>query len=81
MDIENPLREHGIPVAKLVCIEVIAQPMRESVTETYNNNNTINVEVSFNKCAYDVFKGCFSCVIGIVCCFGFLIFLTGYPFI
>jgi len=95
MDVENPLhKEDEIPEAKLVCIEVIGQLMRESLTEIdYNNNNnnnnntnnnntnnTVNVEISFSKCVYDVIKGCLSCVIGLVCCFGFIIFLFGSPF-
>jgi hypothetical protein len=91
MDVENPLhKEDEIPEAKLVCIEVIGQLMRESLTEIdYNNNNnnnnnntinTVNVEISFSKCVYDVIKGCLSCVIGLACCFGFVIFLFGSPF-
>jgi hypothetical protein len=92
MDVENPLhKEDEIPEAKLVCIEVIGQLMRESLTEIdYNNNNnntnnnntnnTVNVEISFSKCVYDVIKGCLFCVTGLVCCFGFVIFLFGSPF-
>jgi hypothetical protein len=85
MDIENPLhKEDKIPEAKLVCIEVIGQLMRESLTETYNNdnnnNNSNNVEISFTDCIYYGCRGCFSCVIGLACCFGFIIFLFGNPF-
>jgi hypothetical protein len=93
MDIENPLhKEDEIPEAKLVYIEVTGQLMRESLSETYNNNNdnnnisnndnnnAVNVEISFTDCIYYVCKGCFSCVIGLACCFGFVIFLFGSPF-
>lgn len=91
MDIENPLhKEDEIPEAKLVCIEVIGQLMRESLTEidynsnnnsdnNNNTNNTVNVEISFSKCVYDIFKGFGMCLICLVCCFGFIIFLAGPP--
>ena len=87
MDVENPLhKEDEIPEAKLVCIEVIGQLMRESLTEidynnnNNNNNNTVNVEISFSKCVYDVIKGFGMCLTCLVCCFGFVIFLFGSPF-
>jgi len=86
MDIENPLhKEDEIPEAKLVCIEVIGQLMRESLTETYNNDNNNNddnntVEISFTDCIYYGCRCCFSCVIGLACCFAFIIFLFGFPF-
>jgi hypothetical protein len=86
MDIENPLhKEDEIPEAKLVYIEVMGQLMRESMRETYdndnnNNNNSNNVEISFTDCIYYGCRGCFSCVIGLACCFAFIIFLFGSPF-
>jgi len=92
MDIENPLhKEDEIPEAKLVYIEVMGELMRESLRETYSynnnednsynndNNNTISVEISLGKCIYQVVKGCCACFLGLVCCFGFIIFLAGPP--
>jgi hypothetical protein len=89
MDIENPIyTEDDIPEAKLVCLEVMGQLVLESVRENehndynnnYNNNNTINVKVSCNECIYKTFINCSACLLSLICCFGFLIFLTGYPF-
>jgi hypothetical protein len=80
MDVENPLHEDDIPLAKLVCIEVMGQPMQEFVSENNNNNNTISVEVSCNECIYTVFLNCSACLFSLICCFGFLFFLSGYPF-
>jgi len=84
MDVENPLHEDNIPIAKLVCLEVTGQPMQEFVIENENNNNndnnTISVEITCNECIYKVFLNCSACLLSIICCFGFLFFLSGYPF-
>jgi hypothetical protein len=77
MDVENPLHEDNIPVAKLVCIEVMGQPMEDHVRE----NSIVNIEFFCNKCIYHVcsffcaFTGC------LVCFGGFFIFITGFPFV
>jgi len=79
MDVENPLHEDNIPIAKLVCIEVMGQIVDDLERES-NNNNTISVEITCNEYIYKVFLNCSACLLSIICCFGFLFFLSGYPF-
>ena len=77
MDVENPLHEDNIPVANLVCIEVMGQPMEDYVSEP----NVVNIQVSYNKCVYRTFR-CFCTFIACLVCFGgFFIFMTGFPFV
>jgi hypothetical protein len=81
MDVENPLHEDNIPIAKLVCIEVMGQIVDDLERESNNNNNnTISVEIACNEYIYKVFLNCSACLLSIICCFGFFIFLTGFPF-
>lgn len=77
MDVENPLHEDNIPVAKLVCVEVMGHPVEDSERET----DVVNIHVSCNKCIYDACS-CFCTFIGCIVCFGgFFIFITGFPFV
>ena len=76
MDVENPLQADSIPVAKLVCIEVIGQPLDYVERET----SIVNIQFYCNKCIYIAFSF-FCAFIGCVVCFGgFFIFMTGFPF-
>uniref|UniRef100_A0A6C0K3I9 Uncharacterized protein n=1 Tax=viral metagenome TaxID=1070528 RepID=A0A6C0K3I9_9ZZZZ len=77
MDVENPLHEDDIPVARLVCIEVIGQPMDCVERET----SVVNIQFSCNKCIYRTFRN-FCTFIGCIVCFGgFFIFITGFSFV
>jgi hypothetical protein len=76
MDVENPLHEDNIPVAKLVCIEVMGQPLEESERET----NVVNIQVSCNKCIFSTLSFFCAFISCVVCFGGFFIFITGFPF-
>ena len=84
MDVENPLHTDDIPLAKVVCIEVMGQIVDESDIESDNVDNVSNVvivvENSCGKCIYNVCSCCCACLVFMVCFGGFLIFLTGFPF-
>jgi len=85
MDVENPLQTDSIPVAKLVCIEVIGQPIedleREPIEAFEDEYPVVNIQVSCNKCIYRAFSF-FCAFIGCLVCFGgFFIFITGFPFV
>jgi len=80
MDVENPLHKDDIPVAKLVCIEVMGQPMEETAIETETETSVVNIHVSCNKFIYNTFSCCCACVVFMVCFGGFIIFRTGFPF-
>jgi hypothetical protein len=77
MDVENPLHEDNIPLAKLVYIEVMGQPVEDSERQT----NVVNIHVSFNKCIYKVLTCFCTFIVCIICFCGFFIFMTGFPFI
>lgn len=82
MDAENPLHEDDIPLAKLVCIEVMGQPIDENASEFEIEpvTSVVNIQVSCNKLIYDALScGC-SFLACIVCFGGFFIFITGIPF-
>ena len=75
MDVENPLSEQHIPVAKLVCIEVMGEPM-----ERENENNIFSIHVSCNKFIYKICS-CFCTFLVFIVCFGsFFMFIIGFPF-
>jgi hypothetical protein len=82
MDVENPLHNDDIPVAKLICIEVMGLPMDEMVreSETEPETNVVNIQVFCNKIIYNAFSCCCACLIFMVCFGGFFIFITGFPF-
>jgi len=79
MDVENPLHEDDIPLAKMVCIEVMGQPMEETVGES--DNLVIVIENYYCKCICKTFTYVCSFVTCIVCFGGFFIFITGFPFL
>jgi hypothetical protein len=78
MDVENPLHNDDIPVAKLICIEVMGQILEDSERES--NNVVIVVDNSCRKCIYNVCSCCCACLVFMVCFGGFFIFITGFPF-
>ncbi|NDA89721.1 MAG: hypothetical protein EBY20_02255 [Alphaproteobacteria bacterium] len=84
MDVENPLHEDDIPLAKLVCLEVMGQPMEETELELElelePETSIVNIQVSCNKVIYNVFSCCCTCLVFMVCFGGFFIFITGFPF-
>jgi len=85
MDVENPMQVYNFPVAKLVCIEVVGQPIedleREPIEDLEIEPNVVNIHVSCNKCIYKAFS-CFCTFIACLVCFGgFFIFMTGFPFV
>ena len=77
MDVENPMQRDNIPVAKLVCIEVIGRPIEDLEGEPA----VVNIQVSFNKCIYKVLSCFCTCIVCIICFCGFIIFMTGFPFV
>lgn len=85
MDVENPLQADSIPVAKLVCIEVMGQLVEDFGSEPAEDleieTSIVNIQFSCNKCIYRAFS--FFCAsIGCLVCFGgFFIFMTGVPFV
>ena len=85
MDVENPLQLANFPVAKLVCIEVIGQPIedleREPIEAFEEEYPVVNIHVSFNKCIYQVLSCFCTFIVCIICFCGFFIFLTGFPFV
>jgi hypothetical protein len=85
MDVENPMQRDNIPVAKLVCIEVIGRPIedleRESIEDLEGEPAVVNIQVSFNKCIYKVLSCFCTCIVCIICFCGFFIFMTGFPFV
>jgi hypothetical protein len=85
MDVENPLQIDNVPVAKLVCIEVIGRPIEDLESESAEyleiEPNVVNIQVSCNNFMYKAFS-CFCAFIGCLVCFcGLFIFLTGFPFV
>jgi hypothetical protein len=79
MDIENVLHKDNIsiPVAKLVFIEVMGQPLHASDGEDI----TIYLQNSCAKIIYNTFYvGC-SLLVCIMCFGLFFMFITGFPFV
>lgn len=78
MDVENPLHNDDIPVAKLVFIEVMGLPMEETTREI----DTIVIVVENYCCKYICKTFTYVCsFVGCIVCFGgFFIFITGFPF-
>ena len=85
MDVENPLHEDKIPVAKLICIEVIGQPIedleREPVEAFEDEYPVVNIHVSCYMCIFKVLSCFCTFIVCIICFCGFFIFLTGFPFV
>jgi len=48
MDVENPMQVYNFPVAKLVCIEVVGQPIedleREPIEDLEIEPNVVNIQ-------------------------------------
>lgn len=71
MDIENPLQNDNIPIAKMVCIEVMGEPASEDVQEP--------VYKSYIFCFSRGLSYLFFCVCGFACFFGILFYVFVFP--
>ena len=79
MDVETPLHDKDIiPVAKLVCIEVMGQIVDESQSE--GNNVVIVVHNYCFKFINKACSCCCACLVFMVCFGGIFVFITGFPF-
>lgn len=72
MDVENPLHEENIPVAKMVCIEVMGQPVEDLARENISN--------SYCKSVVSCITNLMLCLMAIICLCGFLFYLFIFPF-
>jgi hypothetical protein len=77
MDVESPFHEEDIPVAKLICIEVMGYPTQNEERES----NNIIIHFSCNKIIYAFLNYFCSLLICIVCSGAFFIFILGFPFV
>jgi hypothetical protein len=71
MDVENPLQLRNIPVAELVCIEVMGQPVEDSEGE-------ITVK-SYCKIIHEYFTNLLFYLFAIICFIGIFIYLIMFP--
>jgi hypothetical protein len=71
MDVENPLQEDNIPVAKLVCIEVMGQSVEHLERE--------NRRIYRCKLVISFFTNLFACVLTLICFYGILFYLFMFP--
>ena len=71
MDVETPLQSHNIPVAKMICIEVMGQPVEDSERE--------NRRIYRCKLVISFFTNLFACVLALICFYGILFYLLVFP--